>query len=227
MNFENGIKRLREYYKPSNAEIEKSLGLSNGYIAKIEKNPGKLLLALNENGISIDWFLTGEGEMLLDESISRFNEKTHQARKDSEIFKIPLLTREDAMLFDPDTEIPPDKRKANSGEYPATIMAIIPPRVMEYSTDLRAIMVFDSRMAPTMKSGDIAIIEATGWNGDGIYLYRMGSGLHFSYVGSEEGCLKLENKINKEIVYDASTFKAIGRVRAVVKDLSKYKLKGK
>jgi SOS-response transcriptional repressor LexA len=65
MNFEECLTRLRKYYKPSNAEIEKSLGLSNGYISKIKENPGKLLLVLSKNGISTDWFLTGEGEMFL------------------------------------------------------------------------------------------------------------------------------------------------------------------
>jgi SOS-response transcriptional repressor LexA len=66
MNFEECLDRLRKYYKPSNAEIEKSLGLSNGYISKIKENPGKLLLVLSKNGISTDWFLTGKGEMFLE-----------------------------------------------------------------------------------------------------------------------------------------------------------------
>jgi hypothetical protein len=65
MNFEDSIERLRKYYRISNTEIEKTLGLSNGYISQIDKNPGKLLLALNEKGISTDWFLTGKGSMFL------------------------------------------------------------------------------------------------------------------------------------------------------------------
>jgi SOS-response transcriptional repressor LexA len=71
MNFEECLIRLRKYYKPSNAEIEKSLGLSNGYISKIKENPGKLLLVLSKNGISTDWFLTGKGEMFLSQPIGR------------------------------------------------------------------------------------------------------------------------------------------------------------
>jgi SOS-response transcriptional repressor LexA len=83
MNFDDCLERLRKYYKQSNAEIEKSLGLSNGYISKIEKNPGKLLLALGEKGISIDWFLTGEGEMFVS---SRFHarEEKHPLVKNME-----------------------------------------------------------------------------------------------------------------------------------------------
>jgi SOS-response transcriptional repressor LexA len=46
--------------------------LSNGYISNIEKNgtdnPGKLLVVLNDKGISADWFLTGKGSMFLDKA---------------------------------------------------------------------------------------------------------------------------------------------------------------
>ena len=38
------LDRLREIYDKPNTEIQKILGLSNGYISKINENPGKLLL---------------------------------------------------------------------------------------------------------------------------------------------------------------------------------------
>jgi hypothetical protein len=91
---------------------------------------------------------------------------------------------------------------------------------MEYSTDLRAAVAFDSRMAPVIRSGDIAIFEATGWGGNGIYIYQMGGKLHISYAGHYDNSFHLFNELNKEeLPYDAQTFKAIGRVRAVVSDL--------
>jgi hypothetical protein len=80
-------------------------------------------------------------------------------------------------------------------------------------------------MFPVLRHGDIAIIQATGWNGNGIYLYRMGAGLHISYVSREKGvdgytlADERKDEHKKEIVCDAQTFQAIGRVRAVVKDL--------
>jgi transcriptional regulator with XRE-family HTH domain len=137
------------------------------------------------------------------------------------MFDIPLLTKDQAMRFNPAKEIP--RQKANSGEYPDISLVSIPRRVMEYSTDLRAIEVFDSRMAPVMRSGDIAIIEATGWNGNGIHLYRMSGGLHISYVGRYDGGFHLFDELTlkkeKELPYDAQTFQPIGRVRAIVKDI--------
>ncbi|MDR1231136.1 MAG: helix-turn-helix domain-containing protein [Spirochaetaceae bacterium] len=63
------IEKIRTHFGTNHAGLEKILGLSNGYLGNIEKkgtdNPGKLLTALNEKGISADWFITGEGEMLL------------------------------------------------------------------------------------------------------------------------------------------------------------------
>jgi hypothetical protein len=133
------------------------------------------------------------------------------------VFEIPFLTREQAMRFDPHTEIPAPK--ANSGEYLEFAFILVPQRILEYGTDLRAFEVFGSRMFPVFKHGDIAIIEAIGWNGNGIYLYRMGGVLHVSYAGQVKGEFTLITEDKTKIVYDAQTFEAIGRVRAVVKDL--------
>jgi transcriptional regulator with XRE-family HTH domain len=212
MNYAEKIAEIRNYFSSTNAGLEKILGLSNGYISNIEKNgtdnPGKLLLALNEKGISLDWFLTGKGSMYRDK---RIHDKT--------LFEIPFLTREEALKFEPRQAIP--EPKANSGEYPDYDFVLAPRRLLEYSTDLRACEVFDSRMFPVFKSGDIAIIQATGWNGNGIYLYRMGKVLYVSYAGQIKGVegLMLVTEDGTKIAYDAQSFEPIGRVRAVMKDL--------
>jgi len=91
MEYAKSIKKVREYLNTTNAGLEKILDLSNGYISNIEKNgtdnPGKLLIALKKKGISTDWFLTGEGEMLLQKQ-----EKTLvNTQKAGEGYKIPLL----------------------------------------------------------------------------------------------------------------------------------------
>jgi len=86
---------------------------------------------------------------------------------------------------------------------------------------------FDSRMAPIIGPGDIVIFEATGWNSNGIYVYSMSGKLHISYVGFYENTFHLFNEYKKEeLQYDEVTFKAIGRVRAVVNDLFGYDWKG-
>ncbi|GAB6391071.1 MAG: hypothetical protein MdMp014T_0444 [Treponematales bacterium] len=275
INFSEKFQFLRKHFGVTTAGLEKILNLSNGYIANIEKkgidNPGKLLLALNGQGVSIDWFLTGQGEMflspvpvaaqseggkseidfgfghnqaspkvpLLRQKVSCGEGANAQAPahlggeaggepeaggegeggKAVRHFEIPLLTKKEAELYNPAKEIPFGKIKANSGDYPDISTVPIPWRALEYSTDLRAIEVFDSRMFPVFKSGDIVVFEATGWNGNGIYLYRMSGGLHISYAGRLEEGFVLLNEIDKPIVYDAATFVPLGRVRAVVKDM--------
>jgi len=226
MNFAKSIEKIRTQLNVSTAALEKFLGLSNGYISNIEKNgtdnPGKLLIALKEKGISTDWFLTGEGEMFRNQE----PESTAPEKPAKTVFEIPLLTKEHLLSFDPEKEIPERERKANSGDYPDLTYIPVPMRVMEYSTDLRAAVAFDSRMAPIIRSGDIAIFEATGWGGNGIYLYRMGGKLHIGYVGHYDNTHHLfDERKNDELPYD-ETFKAIGRVRAVVSDLSGNDWKG-
>jgi hypothetical protein len=67
--FSKNLDRLQGLLGKKSASIERYLGLSNGYINNLVKqraeNPGRLLLALSEKGISTDWFLTGEGQPYL------------------------------------------------------------------------------------------------------------------------------------------------------------------
>jgi len=193
-------------------------GVSQSNASKYENGtvalPDELEASLADDGLNLDWLATGRGNMLINNT-------------GKNIFEIPLLTKEQLLSFDPEKEIPQGERKANSGDYPDLSYIPVPMRVMEYSTDLRAAAAFDSRMAPVIRSGDIAIFEATGWNGSGIYLYRMGGGLHIGYVGHYGNTLHLFNEWKDvEQPYDSETFKAIGRVRAVVSDLSGKDWKG-
>jgi transcriptional regulator with XRE-family HTH domain len=207
------LKFYRESLKVSQKDFFDRYAVNQSNASKYESGtisiPDDLEAELAADGLNLHWLATGKGEMLIQD----------------DVFRIPLLTKDHAMRFDPAKEIP--RRKANSGEYPDVSLVPIPRRVMEYSTDLRAIRVFDSRMNPVMRSGEIAILEATGWNGNGIYLYRMGGGLHISYAGHYDGGFHLFSEHNRnkksgeyeELPYDAQTFQAIGRVRAAVKDL--------
>jgi len=205
------LKFYREAIKMSQKDFFERYGVSQSNASKYESGivalPDELEASLADDGLNLDWLATGRGDMLINNT-------------GKNIFKIPLLTKEQLLSFDPEKEIPDRERKANSGDYPDFSYIPVPMRVMEYSTDLRAAVAFDSRMAPVIRSGDIAIFEATGWNGDGIYLYRMGGKLHIGYAGHYDNTFHLFNEWkSEEQPYDAQTFKAIGRVRAVVSDL--------
>ncbi|MDR0569186.1 MAG: helix-turn-helix domain-containing protein [Spirochaetaceae bacterium] len=135
-------------------------------------------------------------------------------------YEIPLLTKKQAFHFDPNTEIPVPT--AHSGEYPDITIISVPERIRVFGTDLRAIVVFNNQMSPVLNSGDIAIFEATGWCNDGIYLYRMNNDLHISYIkfDSVQFILAKGFLSKEEIACDARAIDIIGRVRAVLKEVS-------
>jgi hypothetical protein len=135
------------------------------------------------------------------------------------IYEIPLLTKEQVLHFDPAKEIP--EPKSHSGVYPDYTLVPIPRRFQEYSTDLRAMVIFNSLMAPLLNQGEIAIFQATGWNGDGVYVYRLKGDLYISHIRSvaDSYVLTKEFKPTETIPYDAETFEPIGRIRAVVKEI--------
>jgi transcriptional regulator with XRE-family HTH domain len=206
------IKVYRDTIKLSQKAFFDRYGVSQSNASKYENGtvalPDELEAALAADGLNLDWLATGRGEMLIG------------AVSQQRTYEIPLLTREQALRFDPAQEIP--EPKANSGDYPDIAYIPVPRRVLEYGTDLRAIEVFGSRMFPVLKSGDIAIFEATGMGGNGIYLYRMGGKLHITYAGLEDNHFRLFSEIEDEIALDPKTYFPIGRVRAVVSDLFGY-----
>jgi hypothetical protein len=136
------------------------------------------------------------------------------------VFEIPLLTKEQVLHFDPEHEIPDPK--AHSGNYPDYTLVPMPRRFQDYSTDLRAMVVFNGSMAPLLVPGDVAVFQATGWLGNGVYVYRANGDLHISHVRLVKGQYLItdEAKPGAELAYDAETFGAIGRVRAVVREIS-------
>jgi transcriptional regulator with XRE-family HTH domain len=255
MFFTERFDELRKFLGQTTSGLEKILSLSNGYIGNVEKegskHPGKLLLALHAKGISIDWFLTGQGSIMRSTTpeeevniagnvgvvknlgeIQNFTMMPPQVSLDTKeelsaeteisglsLFEIPLLSKEQVLHFDPDKEIPAPK--AHSGEYPVRTLVPIPMRFQEYSTDLRAMVVFNGLMATLLVPGDVAVFQATGWLGDGVYVYRVNGDLHISHVRLVKGQYLATNeaKPEAEATYDAGTFGAIGRVRAVVREI--------
>lgn len=167
--------------------------------------PDDFKLKLYSDGLNLNWLLSGEGEML------RPDEK-----KQESVFEIPLLTKEQTMRFDVIRST-----AAHSGNYPDKILVPVSEKLREYSTDLRAIRVFNNRMAPLLTAGSIAVFEASGWNNDGIYVYFMSGDLHISHAAFDgrKYILTKEFKPEEPIQYDETSFYPIGRVRAVLKEI--------
>jgi len=161
MIFAKNIEKVRKYFNTSNAGLEKILDLSNGYISGIEKNgtdnPGKLLLALKAKGISTDWFLSGEGEMLL----SSVPAKTGEGQK------VPLLRQKVSCGRGMEWET-----EDNIQEY-IDIFDLVPR--------LKAGRVFalsvqgNSMIGAGIRSGDYVLFDSEGNQAlsDGIYVFSL------------------------------------------------------
>ena len=211
--------------------------------------PDEIKVKLSTFGINLHWLLTGEGSVFIEgknhlhQELSgngivgvAINASGHientgnphvtvpsdpgrsDGTNDLAFYRIPLLTKEQVFRFNPAKEIPDPK--AHSGDYPDYMLVLIPMRLREYGTDLRAMVVFNSLMSPLLRQGDMAIFQATGWNEDGVYIYRMRYELYISHVrfDGKKYVLTKEFKSEEEIPYHES-FEPIGRIRAVLKEL--------
>jgi phage repressor protein C with HTH and peptisase S24 domain len=177
MNFEEKFEKIRKYFDTENAGLEKILGLSNGYISNIGKKkistPGKLLVVLSEKGISADWFLTGDGEMLLSNRVNALENTSETGLK-----RLPVYS---ASELPEGTFIVPllDQRlSAGQGSYlpeEDTVKALIhvPSYLSHYGDKLAALTVDGDSMYPTLHRGDMVVCDSCGWSGEGIYALRM------------------------------------------------------
>ena len=227
---------IRSKLGGSQKEFGALLGLSQSSYAKYEKGanavPDHVKVKLVEFGIDMNWLLTGEGPMFQDPNArasahlpenpaappeSKYDTVSHlpppgREGNPQETFRIPILSRETARDFEP---IGWHESKAHSGDFPDYMVVDVPLWLREYSSDLRAVMVFYDRMIPLLYSGDVAIIKATGWSGEGIYLYKSENQVHISHVRVNEGWqMEFESSLFES--FHDNDAKIIGRVVAVL-----------
>jgi transcriptional regulator with XRE-family HTH domain len=208
MNKNDRLKIFRDSLGLSQKAFSEKYMCAQVSISKYETGiatiPDELEIQLARDGLNLHWLATGEGGMLLNTGSS---------------YEIPLLTKEEVYLFDPQKEIP--EPNAHSGEYPEHIHIKVPYRIREFGTDLRAMVVFDNQMSPILNAGDIAIFEATGWGVSGIYVYRFKDKV---FIGPIEIDKNGEHILKRELhpggvkAYEFE-FRIIGRVRAVLKEV--------
>ena len=241
MNFTKNIAEIRKYFNTSNAGLEKILGLSNGYISNIEKNetdnPGKLLVALKEKGISTDWFLTGEGTPFLKQGIGASAGLAPPATKGIGAAS-PFIHSQSVPVYSPaDIEgngkafvVPLLNQKLSAGkgaDLPeadeATALIPVPPHLAQYGKNLAALTVDGDSMYPTLDRGDLVVCDSCGWSGEGVYALRMGG----------EGFVKRLTKAPGKVVIisdnpkyptreepeSSQDFEIIGRVHCAIKNM--------
>jgi phage repressor protein C with HTH and peptisase S24 domain len=229
MSYAKKIIDIRNYFNSTNAELEKILGLSNGYISNIEKNetdnPGKLLLALTEKGISADWFLTDKGTMLLSE-VSEVQidpsltpgspqpPKSIKIYKDSELpegsFVVPLLDQK--LSAGPGSYLPEDDE--------ARGLVRVPGYLSRYGENVAALPVDGDSMEPTLHRGDMVVCDSCGWSGEGIYAVKMGDSGFVKRITKRPGRVVVISDNPKyppqEEPEGSEDFQIIGRVHCAI-----------
>lgn len=238
MNSEIGerIRRIRENLGMNQKDFSTTLLIKQQSLSKYENGglgvPDKIKVKFLKYGVNLAWLLTGEGPMFQDPNArasahlaensaapteSKYDTVPHlptpgREGNPQDTFRIPILSRETARDFEP---IGLHDSKAHSGDFPDYMVVDVPLWLREYSSDLRAVMVFYDRMIPLLYSGDVAIIKATGWSGEGIYLYKSENQVHISHVRVNEGWqMEFESSLFES--FHDNDAKIIGRVVAVL-----------
>lgn len=208
LNIGDRLRFFRETTGLNQKEFAEKCGITQQSLSKYENNSNAISdeakICLFHEGLNINWLLAGVGEMQV------------KHRPTGTFYEVPLLTKEEVFSMSIIKET-----AAHTGDYPEKILIPVSDRIREFSTDLRALRVFNSRMAPTLSAGDIALFEGSGWNGDGIYVYINNEELHISRIQFTQSGYELTKEFKPEetIEYVAKNFSIIGRIRAVLKEV--------
>ncbi|MDR3019875.1 MAG: hypothetical protein LBU66_03105 [Treponema sp.] len=219
--FYESLEKLKNAYGKNTVEIEKFLGLSNGYISKIDKNPGKLFIALSEKGISIDWFLTGEGEMYLSKQ-----EKPHESAYKRGFKRLPVYNEKEIPKSSFTVPLLDIKYSAGEGldlpeQEEVDTLIPVPAYLSGYKDKIAAIKVDGDSMYPTLSRGDMVVCDSLGWSGEGIYaIDDHGTGFIKRITMAEGKYVIISDNPKyapREIPEKGNNFRLIGRVHCAIK----------
>jgi SOS-response transcriptional repressor LexA len=172
VNFTKNIEILLDYFNTNSSGLEKILSLSNGYIANLGKkgtdNPGKLLVALTERGVSADWFLTGKGEMLLAAAQPSAQSAGRDVAKTGEGgYKVPLLRQK--VSCGPGVDWDGEQNIKEYIDIFSLVPHIKPGRIFALSVQ------GNSMIGASIRNGDYVLFnaEADQYLDDGIYVFAL------------------------------------------------------
>ena len=246
---EEKIKALMDYFDVKSVkQLEIRLGLSNGYISNLQRkgteNPGRMLVALNENGISADWFFSASETMVLDGLKKQPNDiKLFTNRLKNQPIPplpgtpaggtieasgrrppgVPLVYEGDRELGD-GIVIPLLENAASAGygaelgedDVPARYVRV--PRYLARYPHLASLPVKGDSMEPTLHDGDLVVCDGGGWDGDGIYVLKTHDTTYLKRVQLSSGGYKVisDNRMYESFTESAENLSIVGRVRAIL-----------
>jgi len=185
MDIGKRIKQAREVLGISQTDIAKALGIEPSFLSNIESGKRNLSnrvtgILVYQYGISIDWLLSGNGEMFIANSKSR--EKLLDIIDKSGIKQLPVYSESNLPEGAFVVPLLDQQLCAGSGsqvpdEDASSALVRVPGYLSKYGDKVAALKVDGDSMYPTLSRGDMVVCDSCGWSGEGIYALRMsGSG---------------------------------------------------
>jgi phage repressor protein C with HTH and peptisase S24 domain len=155
------------------SKLDVSQGIISEFASGTREPSKEFLFGISKLGISLDWFLTGKGEMFLPnqgktlENISKTGLSRLPVYQLSDVpegsFIVPLL--EQGLSAGPGSYLPEE-------DQPKALIRV-PSYLSRYGDKIAALTVDGDSMFPTLHRGDMVVCDAFGWSGEGIYAIRM------------------------------------------------------
>jgi len=242
-DYSERIKQIRAHFNMNKAEFAAFTKTYASTLSEYEsknREPSKeFIKTLNEIGISIDWFLTGNGSMLLKprkrlDNINSFDIKPQKRLNPTLPDTASNGTIEHPpgvpLVYDGDSElndgivIPVLENAASAGygaeldgdDVPARYVRV--PRHLAKYPHLASLPVKGDSMEPTLHDGDLVVCDGGGWDGDGIYVLKTYDTAYVKRVqlGSDGYKVISDNKMYESFSESVEKLSIVGKVRAIL-----------
>jgi phage repressor protein C with HTH and peptisase S24 domain len=250
LGYSERIKEIRHHFKMNQTEFANHTNILRSSISEFEsgnREPSKeFIKTLNELGVSIDWLLSGEGQML--KSTSCLNDAKILHEKGNKLPSIlppgvsendhsntlqEIAQKEALVAVDGGVEkgvlIPVIAQGLSAGfgfdydEGEIIRYVKVPAWITRSGQDLIALPIYGDSMEPTISNGDLALCGSGGFRGDGLYMLRdQDRGLMFCkrVVWMPGGwTIKSDNPSYEPMKVDDKAIEIIARVIAAIKEV--------
>lgn len=226
------LKLYRETLKLNQKEFASKLGIKQESLSRYESGnqsmPDEIKLKLSED-ISIDWLITGKGEMFIDknsnvpprehlENEKNANANSYLETQDNNFYSKYLL--EDSTDENSPKEV--DLIKINNIIAREKETAILIPEVFNiYREKLTAIAITSDDMQPTISKNAIILCNDFGFVGSGIYTVKINgvySVKRISMKNTESYIMACDNRLYEslEVAINDDRLEIVGLVRVAI-----------
>ena len=232
MDFTKNIDKILEILSINQSALASKLGVSKGVVSEFAsgaREPSKdFLFGLSKIGISLDWFLTGEGDIFLSHESKGSVEEPLQNAPQVGLKPLPVYRNSD--IPEGSFVVPLLYQKLSAGEGTflpeedeARALIHVPSYLSRYGKNLAALTVEGDSMYPTLDRGDTVVCDSFGWSGEGIYALRIGGDGFVKRLTKAPGKLVIISDNPKYPIREepegSQDFEIIGRVHCAIKNM--------